>query len=1010
MAPLESAIDRMEEKIQSRTEEILDRINGQVMSLPSLDEADMTVSIQIFDLEKSQQQANAKKQEELRTGSLPSPSPGQKVKLKHDAKALANPYSSRNRQVLHDNHGIQLPLLVDHKLQAPEGQVYKGSTVEKLATLPSKHDPQNVPPPIKEEDAKKGILSLTQRRLIPPTAELQFNPSPLQHQLVSMHPAEEKRNSIVPSPPKTYSTAVVPVRKVEESTPSGRRTTSSNKNRRTTPVAVKNVELGIHQPMPPPTTPASGDFKEKGHRIAIQNGKMREAAPEFHAFKQAYCLNWGPIATLLKQVCKMLSNYNVPIAFLQGDKAAELAFEIELEGDLTITQLLSIIANREDVESVIKQPGRTFKASDVGIHKAASRIQATWKMYVQRKSYLEYRRKKWAAGVIAISWIMSVKMSKVRRQLKATRLEQVASFKRRLQDLKKRWSSVKESRRVVIHMNSYGYNDYVRKSTTKLNIRQNLQMARLCDLRDDNVDVIYISSVAISDEMIQYYSKLMGLKPAIESSNVDDQRDISERFTIITPDAINSFPAHNMCLASLLKYSPRTLNRIKSIIKGREAYMFTGIPQVDDLAVADVLNIPMICSEPNISTSYSSKSGSRRILVASEVPIPPGEFDIFKTQHLFESLAQLIIDNLQVSRWLIKIDDEMEGRGIAYIDIDKHLQCYDWIVREAARYGDKWNKKWAQEAALIKIQTELPSVIQQFAVPACRDIYPTWEEFEKAFLSRGGGAEASPPSESVTAITADMLIEPDGTIQLMSVGDQVHAENPFQCWGVSVPQSSVEPQQLNDILQKVAETCRSRHIIGPISIDLVTFIHPKTMEQLVWAVNVNMKYSDTLAMFNMLLFSTNAKFDTVNHVLECTPPPPDPKKRRDVKLQTETNNSRYAVLSTRLQHSNLTVVHYSVFFQMCRAHGIGYDVREKQGTIFTLVDSFSRDRLGMLTVSDTLQAALASFARNLSVIHQEISAPNMQGESNFRAVIDDIEAILGTTVENADEENVENLK
>ena len=32
-------------------------------------------------------------------------------------------------------------------------------------------------------------------------------------------------------------------------------------------------------------------------------------------------------------------------------------------------------------------------------------------------------------------------------------------------------------------------------------------------------------------------------------------------------------------------------------------------------------------------------------------------------------------------------------------------------------------------------------------------------------------------------------------------------------------------------------------------------------------------------------------------------------------------------MSTKLLHTNLAVVHYSVFFQMCRAHGIGYDIK-----------------------------------------------------------------------------------
>ena len=49
---------------------------------------------------------------------------------------------------------------------------------------------------------------------------------------------------------------------------------------------------------------------------------------------------------------------------------------------------------------------------------------------------------------------------------------------------------------------------------------------------------------------------------------------------------------------------------------------------------------------------------------------------------------------------------------------------------------------------------------------------------------------------------------------------------------------------------------------------------------------------------------------------------------------------RYAVLSTRLYHSNLAMVHYSIFFQMCRAHGIGYDILASRTTSVFLDNYF----------------------------------------------------------------------
>ena len=74
--------------------------------------------------------------------------------------------------------------------------------------------------------------------------------------------------------------------------------------------------------------------------------------------------------------------------------------------------------------------GRRFMGPN-GLHVAATIIQAMFRRYRDRMNYLDYRRKKWAAGVIALSWIMHIKMGQVRTQLKQARTEQLDAFRRR---------------------------------------------------------------------------------------------------------------------------------------------------------------------------------------------------------------------------------------------------------------------------------------------------------------------------------------------------------------------------------------------------------------------------------------------------------------------------------------------------------------------------------------------------------------------------------------------------
>lgn len=77
-------------------------------------------------------------------------------------------------------------------------------------------------------------------------------------------------------------------------------------------------------------------------------------------------------------------------------------------------------------------------------------------MSVKRRQYLEHRRRKWAAGIVSLSWLMYVKVSKIRHQLKLSRAKQLENHKARALELRRRWAEVGQSKRTIIHLPSLG--------------------------------------------------------------------------------------------------------------------------------------------------------------------------------------------------------------------------------------------------------------------------------------------------------------------------------------------------------------------------------------------------------------------------------------------------------------------------------------------------------------------------------------------------------------------------
>uniref|UniRef100_A0A8C2AYL5 IQ motif containing H n=1 Tax=Cyprinus carpio TaxID=7962 RepID=A0A8C2AYL5_CYPCA len=865
---LDAAVSRTENRIRRHADDYLKTINNQVLTLPCIEEAEKKPAPAKL-LKWQPPYETIPNTHPLRC-QIPGPSPEEKHKSAFIIRLLNNSFHPKNKEIVQQNYGIQL-LHLHKRARVGTQRMVTGPTLGSFTAaregLPKHLQPK---PPPECRDMNAGLL--------PSAADLSSVQTPVQPKAVHVLQRED----------------------------------SSQSKRR--------VSLF-------PQLPAA----VSKYPFTMVGGQIDPDDPDYCRFKKQCCLYWGAVVEALDQLQWMLLDFVVPLAWVCEEGLAVCVQSGEFDwrdgrGRCThVEKLLSVLENRDEVWDLMCQPGQRYRGIE-GHRAAAVCIQTCWRLYSARTAYLLKLRPKWAAQIIAMSLLKHAKLSHLKRNLQASRLHQLENHHIRAESLAAKWKHITSAKRTIIHVPSLGYSQHKRLSL------RDLMYSRIPRWADyENVEVIYVSPVRLGEDVLQYYTRLLGLQTAIELGDASvPESHCAKRFTILMPEALEHFSTQNMCLASVLKYRPRTLQGIKNLIQGKQAYMFGGVSHIDDLAVADELKVPLLGIESVVTQLYSTKPGGRRIFSSAGVDMPPGKWDIYT----LEQVCYI--------------------RGNSFVCLPTTVMPWQWA-----------------ESVMIKFLDEVLHLLASYAHPANTSYYATWACFLEHFLREG-----------------NQLLGPSG----------------LEVVGCTVPQTSICPDVLHTICTRVGQACQQRFIMGHISLDLVTFLHPSNLEQQVWAIDLDLGYSNQLAMTQLMLMMTRGMLDCCTSKSEVPPPIRDVKSsirnaRAKTKAQTSVTN-RFAVMCTRLLHTNLSLVYYSTFFLMCKAQGIGYDVKARQGTVFALHDSRDRRSLGMLTISEDLQGALLTFAHNLSIIHQEISAPNMRGANNFKDLIKDIEEVLGITVQN----------
>jgi PGM1 C-terminal domain len=326
-------------------------------------------------------------------------------------------------------------------------------------------------------------------------------------------------------------------------------------------------------------------------------------------------------------------------------------------------------------------------------------------------------------------------------------------------------------------------------------------VAQLVLHRIPSCRMIYISSQAPSDDVLDYYARL--------GPRQSRDRAKSSYTVVEVPDA------SGRSVAAKLLDRPDLLGRVKTQIGTRPAFIEPWNVTEAELHVAEHLGLPINGTLPYLR-HLGFKSEGRRLLRAAGVPVPFGVEMVTSMDDVVRAVAEIRAARPSAVGAVIKLDDSGAGDGNVVLDLRPER------------------------------------------LTACLAALPDWYVAE---LSRGGVVEELVTGTKFRSPSAQLDIMPDGEVRVLATHEQVLGGPNEQVYlGCRMPADTAYAPVLAQHAATVGRVLAAQGAIGRVSVDFAAACDTDDQWS-VYALEVNIRKGGTTHPYTVLRSLVPGRYD-----------------------------------------------------------------------------------------------------------------------------------------------------